>query len=199
MNDHHHGLTDTLNAISEEAGGDEQITIGDMVETLNSRGYGPLMIAPAIITILPTGAIPGVPAICASLIIFISAQMLIGRDNPWLPRRMKDFSFSRTKLSHALGKIKPHTKFVDSLVYPRLTFMTREEIKPLIALSSIFLAIGIIILGWIPFLPLLPAIGILLLGLGLSTRDGLLIITALGVACGSAMMLYAMWTRIFGG
>lgn len=53
---------DTLNIVKNDVKG-RDIAFGDVAQSLNHRGFGPLLLAPALITILPTGAIPGVPAI----------------------------------------------------------------------------------------------------------------------------------------
>lgn len=190
-------LTETLETIQKETKGDE-INVGEFVEALNSRGYGPLLIGPAIITILPTGAIPGMPAACAIIVIFISAQILMGKAQPWLPKKLKNFSFSRKKFLDALDKAKPYTKKVDKLIHPRLKFLVQDKVKPVIAVVSILLAILIIILGFIPFMAALPASGILLLGLGLTARDGLLFAIAFLIGIASLAALAWSFTAIFG-
>lgn len=179
------GLTSTLTAIHEETQAGEHINIGDLIDALNSRGYGPLLIAPALITLLPTGAIPGVPAVCAALIGLISIQILMGSKQPWLPQKLKDFSFSRGRFMKTVNKVKPLTRKIDRLFHPRLEFLVRHEIQPVIAILCLLLAVSIIILGWIPFLAMIPASAILLMGLGLSTHDGLLIAIALVFTTGS--------------
>ena len=166
-------LTATLDNIRDDTSGDE-ISVGDLVSALNSRGYGPLLIGPAIITILPTGGIPGVPSICALIIIFVSVQLLFGRENPWLPSKLKNFTFKRQKFIDALEKTKPYTRKIDKLIYPRFKFLIQDQFRPFIAVLSILLSIAIMILGFIPFLAALPASGILFLGLGLTAKDGLL-------------------------
>lgn len=190
-------LTQTLETIKDDTSG-EKISVGDLVEALNSRGYGPLLIGPALIAILPTGAIPGVPAICALLIIFVSIQILIGRSRPWLPKKLKNFSFQREKFMDALDKAKPYTQKIDRLIHPRLTFLIKDEIKPVIAVICILLSLAIMIIGFVPFLAALPATAIVLLGLGLSGHDGLLMVLALIVAAASLLVFPSAWAGIFG-
>tara|TARA_R100001143_G_C3324093_1_gene116228 strand:+ start:368 stop:961 length:594 start_codon:yes stop_codon:yes gene_type:complete len=192
------GLTATLEAIRDDTEQGEQINVEELMGALNSRGYGPLLIGPALITVLPTGAIPGVPAISALLIIFVSVQILFKKKQPWIPTRFKDASFSRKKFVNGLEKVKPYTKKIDSLFYPRMQFLVRHEIQPLIALLCILMSICIIILGWIPFLAMLPASGILLLGLGLSAKDGLMVSISIAIMLGSLYALFTMWSSIFG-
>lgn len=193
------GLTATLEAIRDDTEQGESISVKELMTALNSRGYGPLLIGPALITVLPTGAIPGVPAISALLIIFVSIQILFKKQQPWIPKRFKNTTFSRKKFVSGLEKVKPYTKKVDSFFYPRLQFLVRHEIQPFIALLCIFMSVCIIILGWIPFLAMLPASGILLLGLGLSAKDGLMVSISMVLMGGSIFALYSMWSNIFGG
>ena len=172
-------LTETLETIKNDTKGDK-ITFEDLVASLNHRGFGALLIGPALITVLPTGAIPGVPALCALFITLIASQIVIGRSYPWLPERLKKISFSRETYKSAIQKSRPYTEWIDGFFHPRLEFLTRETAQRIIALLCVFLALVIIAIGFIPFAPLLPASAILFFGLALSIHDGLL--TAFGFA-----------------
>tara|TARA_B100001989_G_scaffold251684_1_gene231497 strand:- start:1172 stop:1762 length:591 start_codon:yes stop_codon:yes gene_type:complete len=190
-------LTQTLEVIKDDTKG-QKIDVAELVEVLNSRGFGPLLVGPAIIIILPTGAIPGMPSICALLIIFVSAQILMGRSQPWIPKSLKSFSFSREKFLEALSIAKPYAQKIDKLIYPRFKFLIQDSLKPIIAIISILLSIAIMILGFIPFAAALPASGILLLGLGLTARDGLLFAISFIICIGSLALLPYGYSAIFG-
>lgn len=188
-------LTQTIEMIHDETDG-KQISVDDIVQVLSSRGYGPLLIGPAIITILPTGAIPGVPDICALLVIFVSVQILMGRAHPWIPLKLKEFSMDRKKFTGVLEKVKPYSKVIDGYLYPRLTFLTRNEVQPLIAIVSILLSLAIMILGFIPFMAVVPATGILLLGVGLSSRDGLFLLLSFAILTVSVLIIPYAWSLL---
>lgn len=166
-------LTETLEAIRKSAQG-EKISFGAVIEALNHRGFGALLIGPALITVMPTGAIPGVPAVCALFIILVAAQIIMGRSYPWLPQRLSAMSFSRKTYEKGLERISPYTKKIDGFFHPRLRFLTDMPAQKIIAIFCIMLGILIIGVGFIPFVPVLPAAAILLFGLGLSVHDGLL-------------------------
>ncbi|WP_155859904.1 exopolysaccharide biosynthesis protein [Kordiimonas gwangyangensis] len=191
-----HALTGTLDTIRDGTEGDE-ISVNALIEALNSRGFGPLLIGPALITILPTGAIPGMPDVCALIVILMSLQILFRRKHPWIPKRLAEFSFSRDKFLSALEKAKPYTRRVDKVIYPRLKYFAREEFEPVIAVMAILLSVCIMIMGFIPFLAALPASGILFLGLGLVGRDGLMLVFAFFIFLASLWGLYSTWTAIF--
>lgn len=171
-------ITQTLKDVLEQTQGDE-ISMSDLVEVLNHKGFGPLLIAPSLITVLPTGGIPGVPAICGVFIIFVAAQMLMGRSCPWLPKKLGNISFSRETYEKSVKKAEPYTKKFDSLFHPRLEYLTNKIAQRIIAFVSILLSIAMISIGFIPFAPAMLALVILMFGLGLSVHDGLL--TALSV------------------
>ena len=172
-------LTNILKTIKDSADGDE-ISFGEINEALKRRGFGALLIAPALITILPTGAIPGIPAICAVLIILIAGQAVFGRTHPWIPKKLENMSFNREKYKRAIEKAKPYTDWIDQFFHPRFEFLTRRPAQRIIAILCVLLSFGIIILGFIPFAAMLPALTVLLFGLSLSVKDGLL--TAIGFA-----------------
>ena len=191
-----HALTGTLDTIREGTDGDK-ITVHALIEALNSRGFGPLLIGPALITILPTGAIPGMPDVCSLIVILMSLQILFRRSHPWIPSKLADFSFSREKFLDALDKAKPYTERVDKVIYPRLKYFTGEQFEPVIAVMAILLSVCIMIMGFIPFLAALPASGILFLGLALVGRDGLMMVFAFIIFLVSLWGLYSTWTAIF--
>ncbi|MAH05810.1 MAG: hypothetical protein CL561_09650 [Alphaproteobacteria bacterium] len=156
-----------------------KIDFNTLLDSLDARGFGPLLIGPSLITILPSGAIPGVPAICALFIFLMCVQILFGRKHPWVPEKIKTFSFERKTFVKYATRIKPYTEFIDRFIYPRMTFLVRGHSKYLVALLSCFLAISIIILGFIPFAAIIPAMGVFLLGLSLMARDGALFLISL--------------------
>ncbi|MBE2168540.1 MULTISPECIES: exopolysaccharide biosynthesis protein [unclassified Cobetia] len=170
-------LTGLLEELDREIEGD--ISLGDILEHFNSRGFGPLLVLPALLVLLPTGAIPGVPTTCALFIVLIAGQLLLGRKMPWLPRRLACFSFEHQRLTHGVERARPWTRRLDRLLKPRLSFMTRGIAYRGIAALTILLATAMVPLELVPFAAALPAATLLLLGLGLIGEDGLIILLAL--------------------
>lgn len=168
-------IEETLETIKEETSG-EKITIGDIAEILKGKGFGALLIAPSLITILPTGAIPGVPAICGLFIVVVAVQMIMSRKHLWLPKKLKDCSFSRDKYNNVLEKSKPYLKRVDKLFYPRLKIFMNGPVQRLAGLCCVALSAMMGFFGFIPLIPIIFASATLWFGVGFSTRDGLLVL-----------------------
>ena len=160
----------------------EKLQIRDIVEILEDQGFGPLLLVPAIIVILPTGAIPGVPAIAALLIILLTGQLALGRKNPWLPRRLADYEIDKKKFNKGVRKISYFTRKIDRLFKPRLQFMFTPIAVRVIAGVCVLLALFMVPVGFIPFAVIIPAFAIAFLALGLSVRDGLVIAIGMLVA-----------------
>ncbi|MDB5491037.1 MAG: exopolysaccharide biosynthesis protein exod [Micavibrio sp.] len=174
-------LTAIVDAVEHGAHGSTKISVGQLMEAIESRGFGALLLLPALLTFLPTGGIPGVPGICAIMIILISGQMLMGQRHAYIPKKIKDLSIRRKKLETLLEKSRPTLKFLDHFVTQRFSFMFQPLTERIIAGVSILLAITFFPLAFIPFAVLPSAAAIVLMSLGLLSRDGLLVMIGLGM------------------
>ena len=173
-------LTGVLEKIHKEVQG-EQLKIKEIVEILNNRGFGPILLAASLFTILPTGAIPGVPSITALLILCIAGQLVLGKKYPWIPARLGNLSIEKEKFEDARQRAEPYTKALDRLFRPRLEILTGERSNRATAGLCIALALLMPPLELIPFAAVVPALAIGFFGLGLSAKDGLAFLIGLAV------------------
>ena len=95
------GLTDILVKLADEPDGSE-LSLVSVVETMQGRGFGPLLLAPTLMVLLPTGAIPGVPTLSALLIMLVAGQLVFGKRAPWVPGRLRQMSFERARFRAAV-------------------------------------------------------------------------------------------------
>lgn len=174
-------LTSIVDSIEHGSHGSTKISVGDLMEAIESRGFGALLLLPALLTFLPTGGIPGVPGVCAIMIILICGQMVFGRRHAYIPKNIKNLSIRRKKLETILDKSRPTLKFLDHFVTQRFSFMFQPLTERIIAGISILLALTFFPLAFIPFAVLPSAAAIVLMSLGLLSRDGLLVILGLGM------------------
>jgi len=184
-------LTQVLDAIHQQIDG-EQISIGDIIDTLKHRGFGPLLLAASLLTASPIGVIPGVPAVTAILVILFSSQLLIGRDTPWVPERIRRFTIEKDKFERSRKKMAPFADKVDKLLKPRFERFASKTAFRVVAVVCIVLATLLAPLEFVPFAALAPAVAILFFSLGISAKDGLLIIiglTSSALAAGFAVYL----------
>lgn len=166
----------------EEAGEGETVSFSDLLGVFGQRSFGPLLLVPALIAVGPTGAIPGMSLLTGAIIIVVAGQLLLQRDQPWLPKRLTSVSFSRDKVSFAMAKAKPYLGRIDGLLMPRLKFMLVPPAAQGIALGAILMALSMFPLALLPFAVAVPGTAVLLLGVSLVTQDGLIAILGLGIA-----------------
>jgi hypothetical protein len=181
-------LSSVLGTLTTEID-DDQTTIGNIAERFKDRGFGPLLLVPSLVVILPTGAIPLVPALAGLIISFVCIQMLIGREHPWLPKQLKQLSIPKSKLQKAVRHAKPYTKKIDKVLRKRLSFLVNPFSKRLTALLCLLLSLAMIFIGFIPMLPATVALPIFLFGLGYIVQDGLVIAIGFLALLGSAFGL----------
>ncbi len=168
-------LTEVLRKI-HRATDDDTLTAGDVVNALEHRGYGPLLLATSLIIILPTGGIPGVPSITALLIILIAVQMLFGRKSPWVPKFLRERGIKKEKFESARKKVEPYTKKIDLFLKPRLEQLVSGHGVKIIASLCILLALLIPPLEVVPLASAFPALAIAVMSIGLSAKDGYVMI-----------------------
>jgi hypothetical protein len=185
-------LTDFLEQLDDKTSGDT-ITLGEIVAAFKQRGFGPLLLAPALLVLLPFGAIPTIPTLCGLFIFLIGGQLLIGRDEPWLPERLRKVSFDRNKFKSALSKVVPFTKRIDSVIGTRLTQFITPPMSTIIGVLCILLALTMIPLELLPFAAAAPAWAIACFALGLTANDGLLVVIGLTITVAGTAAIFFGW------
>lgn len=176
-------LTDLLDAIGgklEAANSDDDdlVTIGEILDMVGRRAYGPLLLIIGLLSISPATLIPGSTWAFAALTLLIAAQMTFGLKHPWLPRKALEVSLQEKSMMQGIAKARPWTKRLDKVIRPRWTFLAKAPWVSVFALMCVGAALITFPLGFIPFAPLLPGIAIIFVGLGLTARDGVLLSAA---------------------
>ncbi len=184
-------MSDVLDHFVENTEGDK-VSLGDLLRALDTRSFGPLLLVPALIALSPVGAVPGMSIVTGSLIILIAGQMFFTR-HPWLPSRLLNFSFPRTRLEDAVKKIQPWVKWMERALGQRLVFLTKTPADYVIAVISILLALTFYPLALLPGAVALPSFTIALLAVALTARDGLLALLGFAGTGGTAWCTYYFW------
>ena len=80
-----HPRTSTLLCSLAEAPG-ETLRFADLLAGLGERAFGALLLVFALPNCLPVPALPGLSTLMALPLVLLSAQLALGRRQPWLPR-----------------------------------------------------------------------------------------------------------------
>jgi len=182
-------LTQLLDGM-DDANTGRTIHLQDIIDTFASRGFGPLLVAPALIAALPTGAIPGVPTLCGLFIATVAGQLALGKRSPWLPRRLRERGIDHDRLHAVVTRLRPWTQRFDRLLKVRLRALVNPVSRRLIAALAVLLGLSMMPLELLPFAAALPALAIVLMGLGLAAEDGLLMLFGLAVVMIGAFVIW---------
>ena len=184
-------LTDVLDKLADKAG-EDTVTLGDLLGAFGRRAYGPLLLIPAIVAVAPTGAIPGMSIVTGSLVGLVALQLLVGRPSPWLPPRLLRISFSRELLDRSIGKARPVASWTERFIRPRLTFLTSAPFPQIAAIICILMAASMYPLALVPFGVALPGTAVGVIGLGLTSQDGALVLAGVGLSVASGYLLFTV-------
>ncbi|MAF29550.1 MAG: hypothetical protein CL820_00460 [Croceicoccus sp.] len=173
-----HSASDILDRLRDVANDEEQVPIGDVVEAMGARSFGPFIMLPALIEISPLGAVPGVPTFLALVIAITAAQLLFGRDHLWLPGFVRNRSAKSEKVLKAVDRLRPIAEWMDRWFHGRMKRFASGPFPRIAAACVIALAMTVPPLEFIPFASTAPMAAIAAFGLALIVRDGLLMLIA---------------------
>ncbi|MHB9880462.1 exopolysaccharide biosynthesis protein [Pacificimonas sp. ICDLI1SI03] len=170
---------------------DGKLSVGDLLSAYGTRGFGPVIATLALITIL-IGAIPFLPMVIAAVILLMSVQLLFGKKQPWVPGAIAQRSIDVDHAKNVRDKSAKWLRRVDRLVKPRLEWAAGGVAQWFSAfcVSALALVMGAPPLEAIPFAVDVPALPILIFGIGLTARDGLFMLVGFAL---SAIAAYLCW------
>lgn len=189
-------LLDELDAQSDDhasnGGGDPLVSLDQILERLGHRSYGPLLIVISLVAIMPVvGALPGVSYSAAFLAILVSVQFLFSKPKLWAPGFVRRRTFSRKALKKGVDKSRPVLRWIDGFIAERFTLALASPMPRILALICVVLSVLMFIYAAVPGGVVIPALAILLIALGLTTHDGLVI--GLGVLAAAAAIGSSWW------
>lgn len=174
-------LEEVLDRVSEAADENDPVTMGQILDMVGRRSFGPLLLVAGVVTSMPVvGDIPGVPPIMGLFVVLVAVQMLFHREHLWLPEWLLQRSVEQDKLRQALEWMYPPAEFIDRWLRPRLQSFTGSAAAHVIALTCILIAVTTPVLEFIPFSANLAGAAITAFGLSLIAHDGLLSLLAFG-------------------
>ena len=153
---------------------DERLSFTELAAQLDSRAWGGLLFIFAAINVLPLP--PGTSVFFAIPLMIVSVQMVLGRSSPWFPARIDRRGVKKTELERLIAKITGLEARIERVLKPRMASLTAPAATRLIGVVCFLLAILAAIP--IPLFHMAPAAAILLFGLALIYRDGVVVIVA---------------------
>ena len=151
-----------------------RLSVGEIVERFEGKnGLGPVLFVLALPVLLPLP--PGASMVLALPLLVVAPQIAAGRTKLWLPRSLAARTLNHEPLAKLIRRILPLLKRAEALGRPRLSVLTGGIGTRLVGVVSTILALVLVLP--IPFANLLPALALGLLALGLTRKDGLMVLS----------------------
>lgn len=167
-------LSSLLDDLARLALSHDKISVADLIDALGSRGFGPLLVMLSGFMILPIGMVPGIPAVAGVLMVLIGGRMMTGETRLWVPARLGRVELTGHLLAVSVARAQPAALRLRPFLAPCLPFLIDSMVMSrVVALVLILTGAVIIVAGFIPGLPFVLSLHVLILGMALSARDGL--------------------------
>jgi hypothetical protein len=186
-------FSEILLTIAADSGRD-RVSVGNLLEAMGDRGFGPLMLVFAIPNLIP--APPGTSSVLGAPLLFLAAQLALGK-SPWLPRFIADRSMARADFAALATRVNPCLLKGERLFRPRLDTLVRPPAEYGIGVLCLILAIIMVLpipLGNNP-----PALAICLFSFAILERDGVWVIAGFVASVASLAIVGGVVLALFKG
>ncbi|MBL8627531.1 MAG: exopolysaccharide biosynthesis protein [Myxococcales bacterium] len=165
------------------------LTIAEILDATASAGFG------FVIALLALTAIPfvGMSTPFGVAIVFVGAQLLIGRTRPWLPARIRRVALSAAALTRIARWLRRATGWMSHLVRERGGALTAGPALAMVGLGLVILGAGLALPLPIPGSNLVFIVPVLIYGIGLLEKDGLLMVIGHVMALAHVVLAIAAW------
>lgn len=189
-------LTDIITELersAEDTEGDV-VEVGDLIDALDQRGYGPALAVLPLIELTPIGGIPGFPTALALTLAIIVVRMLLGYEHFWAPDWLRRRRLDSDKVIKSMEWLKPISLRIDAKLHKRLSPLAGATGRRAACVVILCLLLTVPPLELIPFATSGPMIVIAMFALGLLFRDGLLML--IGFIGAAISIIGALWGLI---
>jgi hypothetical protein len=168
----------------------EEITLGDLADTIGYHGNFTFIFLPALLVTTPLSGIPGLSSLMGVLIAITAAQILVGRSSVWLPGWLRRRSIESHRIGRALDRLDRAAGFLDRHARARFQPLVSAAARRVIALLCLLCGAAMPLLEFIPFTSSVLGAFSALLSAGVLLRDGLFVALALlPLAAGLSLLI----------
>jgi hypothetical protein len=160
-----------------EVGGETRkvITLGELIDALDERAFGLGLLLLALPCAIPF--LYGIPQIVSLPMLALAAQLAMGREHPWLPKRLAGRQIKIAGLRNVVRRTQRSLGFLERLAGNRLVVLT-DGVGARITGALLLIPIASILMPF-PMTNTTPGIGVAIAAVGLLERDGLLTLAGL--------------------
>jgi hypothetical protein len=169
-----------------QAEGEERVSVGEIVSRLGDRAPGLLLLMLALPMCIPN--VPGISTIFGLLMLAPAIQLMLAREQLWLPNGVRAWTVPRAALSGALRRATPTLRKIERLIGTRWTMFVLPPAEQLLGLQTVLMAL--VLMLPIPGGNWPPGITVAATGLALAQRDGRLALLTVPMAAVSVAIAW---------
>jgi hypothetical protein len=168
--------------------GDSDKTLGSLVELFEEKSFAILFVVllgvPALP--LPTGGVTHVFEIVA---VLLALQLIVGRDEIWLPERWRKIEIAGPKQQKFIAGLMRLIRRLERFSKPRLTFLFDHRLSTTVfGLLVLAGTLGAFLAPPFTGLDTLPSLGVVLLSLGVLLEDFFIVVAGLVLGCAGVLL-----------
>jgi hypothetical protein len=167
-------------------------TLGSLVEQVDEKAFAllfVLLLAPTALP-LPTG---GATHVFEMVTVLLALQLIAGRDEIWLPRRWRGATLGGERTQRILLRLARLIRRLRRIARPRMTWLFGHRASG-VAFGALVAVLTAVAFVAPPFsgLDTLPALGVVLLSLGVLFEDALVALTGIVVGIVGTVLIVVL-------
>lgn len=186
----HIRVTGLINQTLDGIQGDS-ITLGELVDQLEQRGFGVLILFLSLPAFIP---IPGVAGITGPAIALLGLQMIIGLRRPWLPGPVRRKAIRKASFERFTVRMARVLKVLERFCRPRIDWLFDNAGNR--ASGLVLVIYGLLLSLPIPFTNYLFGLILLAIAIALIERDGLLLVSSWLVVGPLVLAIGVSWRNL---
>ncbi len=179
-------ISDRLAQLGADAETD-RVSLDWILKQLHERAFGLFLLILALPCCIPF--LYGIPQIVSLPLMFVSAQILLGRRTPWLPGNLGARTVSSEGLRGLSQRSGPWLRRIEAFSKPRLTALTTTPMDRFVGAALVLFSASILVP--LPGTNTVPGFAVVVVAMGLLQRDGILVVlgSLLGTAWIASLLL----------
>lgn len=183
-------LSELMTDLKNQFDGSKSVTLEAILEGFHERGFGFFLLIMGLFCIIPIPTF-GLKSLVCLPMAYLTIQQALGRHTPWLPKIFTRQEIKEDIFDAFIDHSMKWTQKLEAIAKPRFPSMTQGIFSRLIGITGTLMIACIIIP--LPFTNTVPAIGVILMAVGVLMRDGLSVIV--GMMLGTVYSL--IWFGLF--
>src|SRR5450755_754914 len=179
--------------------GSEPKTLGSLIELFGEKAFAVMFVFLLGVPALPLPT-AGATHVLEVIAVLLALQLIIGRDQVWLPERWKRIELDGPKQKRFVNGLVRMIRWLERFTRPRLRWAFEHRVSnALFGLIVLLLSVGAFVAPPFSGLDTLPALGAVILSLAVLIEDFVLVLVALAIGVGGVALEFVLGKAALSG